>query len=149
MAASADLPDRHHGLYFHLYSSPSSGGVRWRLLGANNRELGRSCLAYPDVDLCRAGLATTLLELPSLVPAVMRVDHSHWGWRLRSDSRDVVGSGHAFRPPAPLRGGLRAVRRAGSARVGAGRADGDALGLAEHAAVDPAQGRRRARWRDR
>ncbi len=96
MAASADLPDRYHGLHFHLYSSPSSGGVRWRLLGGNNRELGRSCLAYPDVELCRAGLARTLLELPTLVPAVMRVDHSHWGWRLRADTLDVVGSGHAF-----------------------------------------------------
>ncbi len=88
--------DPRNGLFFHLYSSPPSGGVRWRLLGANNRELGRSCLAYPDIDLCRAGLATTLLELTLLVPAVMRVDRGHWGWRLRADGRDVVGSAHAF-----------------------------------------------------
>ena len=96
MAASAEAPDRYHGLHFHLYSSPSSGGVRWRLLGGNNRELGRGSLAYPDADLCREGLAKTLLDLPTLVPAVMRVDHSHWGWRLRADAVDIVGSGHAF-----------------------------------------------------
>ncbi|MFI5100823.1 MAG: YegP family protein [Actinomycetes bacterium] len=118
MAASADLSDRHHGLFFHLYSSPSSGGVRWRLLGANNRELGRSCLAYPDVDLCRAGLARTLLELPTLVPAVMRVDHSHWGWRLRADTRDVVGSGHAFdRRPRCEEACVRFVEQAPHASV--------------------------------
>jgi hypothetical protein len=94
--AADELPDRHHGLHFHLYSSPTSGGVRWRLLGGNNRELGRGMLAYPDVDACRAGLARTVAELASLVPAVMRVDHSHWGWRLRADAVDVVGSGHPF-----------------------------------------------------
>ena len=88
--------DRHHGLQFHLYSSPTSGGVRWRLLAGNNRELGRGLTAYPDVEACRAGLERTLLELPSLVPAVMRVDHCHWGWLLRAGVLDVVGSGHPY-----------------------------------------------------
>jgi hypothetical protein len=104
MVASGDLTQpgensdvaRYHGLHFHLYSSPTSGGVRWRLLGGNNRELGRGMLAYEDAEACRVGLARTLTELPTLVPAVMRVDHSHWGWRLRAGSLDVVGSGHPF-----------------------------------------------------
>jgi hypothetical protein len=96
MDTAADLPHSYQGLHFHLYSSPTSGGVRWRLLGGNNRELGRGLLAYPDAEQCRAGLARTILELPSLVPAVMRVDHSHWGWRLRSGSLEIVGSGHPF-----------------------------------------------------
>jgi hypothetical protein len=94
--AADELPDRHHGLHFHLYSSPTSGGVRWRLLGGNNRELGRGMLAYPDAEACRAGLAKTIAELDKLVAAVMRVDHSHWGWRLRAGTLDVVGSGHPF-----------------------------------------------------
>src|SRR5215475_13074445 len=88
--------DRYHGLHFHLYSSPTSGGVRWRLLGGNNRELGRGLLAYENAEACRAGLAQTITDLPTLVPAVMRVDHSHWGWRLRAGTLDVVGSGHPF-----------------------------------------------------
>jgi hypothetical protein len=94
--AADELPDRHHGLHFHLYSSPTSGGVRWRLLGGNNRELGRGMLAYEDAESCRAGLVQTLVQLSSLVPAVTRVDHSHWGWRLRAGTLDVVGSGHPF-----------------------------------------------------
>ena len=90
------LPQRYQGPHVHLYSSQTSGEVRWRLLGGDNRELGRGLLAYRDVEECRTGLARTILELPSLVPAVMRVDHRHWGWRLRSGSLDVVGSGHPF-----------------------------------------------------
>ncbi len=101
MVASADVPgvpqpDRYHGLHVHLYSSPTSGGVRWRVLGGNNRELGRGLLAYPDAEACRAGLTQTIADLPTLVPAVIRVDHSHWGWRLRAGSLDIVGSGHPF-----------------------------------------------------
>ena len=92
---AADL-DRYQGLRFHLYWTPTSGGVRWRLLSGNNRELGRGLLAYPTAEACRAGLARTLLELPSLVPAVMRVDHCHWGWWLRAGILDVVGSGHPY-----------------------------------------------------
>jgi hypothetical protein len=94
--AEDELPDRYHGLHFHLYSSPTSGGVRWRLLGGNNRELGRGMLAYEDAEACRAGLGRTIVDLPSLTGAVMRVDHSHWGWRLRAGALDVVGSGHPF-----------------------------------------------------
>ena len=85
---------------------------------------------------------------PRLVPAVMRVDHSHWGWRLRADSRDVVGSGHAFdRRPRCEEACVRFVEP-GAERVGAGLADGDAVGLAEHAPVGPARCRR-ARWGSR
>lgn len=92
----ADSADRGAGLHFHLYSGPPSGGVRWRLLGGNNRELGRGAVVYPDAVSCRAGLARTLVELPTMEPAVIRLDHTRWTWRLRLDGVDVVGSGHAF-----------------------------------------------------
>ena len=105
-------------MQFHLVVADVSG-VRWRLLAGNNRELGRGLTAYPDVETCRAGLERTLLEPPSLVPAVMRVDHCHWGWLLRAGVLDVVGSGAPVRPASAVRGGLRAVRLARIGGVGA------------------------------
>ena len=69
-----------------------AGGC-WQATTASS---GRGLTAYPGAEACRAGLERTLLELPSLVPAVMRVDHCHWGWRLRAGVLDVVGSGHPY-----------------------------------------------------
>ena len=33
-----------------LAGASGTGGVGWRLLGANNRELGRSAGSYPDAE---------------------------------------------------------------------------------------------------
>jgi len=82
--------------HFHMYSSATAGWVRWRLLGGNNRELGRGLLEYQDTDQCRTGLAQVLVELLYMVPAVVRVERRLWEWRLRVAGIDVVGSGHPF-----------------------------------------------------
>jgi len=110
--------DRLAGLHFHLYSGPPSGGVRWRLLGGNNRELGRGALVYADAHTCRAGLERTIAELAAYDAAVVRIDRSRWGWRLRQDGLDVVGSGHAFdRRPRCEEACLRFLRLAPIAPV--------------------------------
>ncbi len=93
---STDHRRRPSRLHFHLYSGPPSGGVRWRLLAANNRELGRGSLVYSDAEACRAGLARTVVELPTMERVVIRLDRTRWMWQLRKDGVDVVASGHAF-----------------------------------------------------
>jgi hypothetical protein len=96
MAASAEGPDRQHGLQFSMFAAPSTGAVRWRLLGGNNRDLGRGCLDYPDAATCLAGLRATLTDLALLEPAMLRAEHGRWVWRLRKAGEDVVVSGHPF-----------------------------------------------------
>jgi len=79
-----------------MYASTASGSVRWRLLGGNNRELGRGVLEYPDADACRADVLRILNDAPFLDAAIVRADRSRWAWRLRRDGVDVVTAGHAF-----------------------------------------------------
>ena len=47
--------------------------VAWRLLGANNRELGRSPLWYPDMDSCREAVRLLKREIDGVTSAITAV----------------------------------------------------------------------------
>jgi hypothetical protein len=93
---------------------PSAGGVGWRLLGANNRELGRSALAYPDAE--------SALDAVTAVRRLARVGAAHivhelaaapWVWHLENDGGVVVAtSGRGFRHERECRYNLDQFREA-------------------------------------
>ena len=76
----------------------AGGGVGWRLLGSNNRELGRSSLAYPDAEAA--------LEAISVVRRLAASGEAHivhdqvsslWIWQLKDAGQLVANSGRGFR----------------------------------------------------
>lgn len=63
----------------------------WRLLGRNNRELGRSPSVYPLAVDCADSVAALQARVGDLVPVlVAEVDTGQWGWRLHLDGELVV-----------------------------------------------------------
>lgn len=79
-------------------TSTGSGGVGWRLLGANNRELGRSAVAYPDAEaaLESIGRVRTLVHLGA-VHVLHDQQTGLWAWHLDDDGVLVATSGRGFR----------------------------------------------------
>ena len=58
----------------------------WRLLGANNRELGRSAEVFPDRATCLAALDRLLAAGPTAARALSRdLAKGLWSWRLAGD----------------------------------------------------------------
>ena len=69
----------------------------WRLMGGNNRELGRSASSYPSYPGARRAVqylqqhANRLVRTTVIDPATGR-----WGWRLSLDDRAVAVSGRWY-----------------------------------------------------
>jgi len=85
---------------FELYQAPSvdgtAVGVTWRLLSSNNRDLGRSAQALPDVRSCQATVRR-LQELVGDVTVVqVRAGRVDWSWRVRLDGVDVAVSSRTY-----------------------------------------------------
>ena len=70
----------------------------WRLLSANNRELGRGLADFRDEESCRQAVLRLRADLDRAV-AVMRRDQptSMWGWRLDVDGQPVALSARSYR----------------------------------------------------
>ena len=70
----------------------------WRLLSANNRELGRGLADFRDEESCRQAVVRLRTDLDRAV-AVMRRDQptSMWGWRLDVDGQPVALSARSYR----------------------------------------------------
>jgi hypothetical protein len=74
-------------------ADPAEDGAwyAWRLLGRNNRELGRSSTVHPSADACVDSLGVLRTRISDLVPMlVVDVDTGLWGWRLALDGKPVV-----------------------------------------------------------
>lgn len=84
------------GPHFQLYRASAHGPVRWRLLGGNNRPIGRSALDHPDVDDCLSSVARLLAALTVLTGRVDRQPPNLWTWRLSHDGVDVACSAHPY-----------------------------------------------------
>jgi hypothetical protein len=75
----------------------ASPWTAWRLLGRNNRELGRSADTYPTVPECVA--AVTALRAGALSASrLLSVDaeHGKWFWRLEVDGVPTVVSSRSY-----------------------------------------------------
>jgi hypothetical protein len=86
-------PGRPH---FQLYTPALSNEVWWRLLSANNRDLGRSVSSHPDTDACIASLNALLLGLDTLEPLVRRRHSTEWRWQLCADGDPVIDGAHGY-----------------------------------------------------
>jgi hypothetical protein len=74
--------------------------VSWRLLGANNRELGRSAgtTGFPDVDSCRAAVRRLVDGLPGATASIVSAGAgaAAWTWRLEIGGRTVAAAGRSY-----------------------------------------------------
>lgn len=68
----------------------------WRLVGANNREIGRSAQAYADAAACRAGISFLRRQLDHLETRVWSDDTMRWLWRLDLNGQPVATSARAY-----------------------------------------------------
>ena len=96
-----------------LVGSTGGGGVGWRLLGSNNRELGRSALSYVDAE--------SALQAVSRVRELADSGEAHilhhrgttlWAWHLEDDGVLVANSGRGFRYERECRYNLEQFRAA-------------------------------------
>jgi len=108
------------GPHFQLYRASADGPVRWRLLGGNNRPLGRSSLDFPDIPACLQELTVLVGVLTDLAGRVDRYPPNLWIWRLALQGMDVVVSAHPYDRQIRARHGMRQfIDRAAVARVDA------------------------------
>jgi uncharacterized protein YegP (UPF0339 family) len=81
--------------HFQLFATDGHAEIRWRLLSANNRELGRGVVAYPDAEACLLAIKQLLIALDDLQSRVRRKD-GLWQWVLLADNEHVVLGSHLF-----------------------------------------------------
>lgn len=101
MADSVDRPPGGRGpgssaLHFQLYQQGLATPVRWRVLSANNRDMGRGTKEFADEDACSQGIAEFLASLDGLVVSLARTPENRWSFRLVDQDEIVATSGHAF-----------------------------------------------------
>jgi len=90
-----------------------AGGVAWRLLGANNRELGRSALAYVDAEVAHASIQRVRqLAVDGEAHIVHDRDSGLWAWHLDDSGALVANSGRGFRHERECRYNLDQFRSA-------------------------------------
>ncbi len=95
-----------------LVHQPAAGGVGWRLLGANNRELGRAVTAFPDAETAVAAIEAIRVVATGGASRI-RYDPGTrlWWWQLCEGSADVVAaSGRGFRHEGACRHNLDQFR---------------------------------------
>lgn len=72
-------------------------GVSWRLLGGNNRELGRSAHVFAGLEACHLA-ALEIRERAAEATVELRAEPStgRWTWQLRLDTEPVVIAGRSY-----------------------------------------------------
>ena len=89
------------------------GGVAWRLLGPNNRELGRSARAYADAEQAHQSIELIRRAAHAAAASVHhRTDTGLWVWSMHDDRDVLVTSGRGFRHERECRANLEHFREA-------------------------------------
>lgn len=71
--------------------------LTWRLLGANNRELGRGGVVYPNAAACHDAFAALVARCEEAHPNVTAgLRNSAWSWRLELDGATVAASSRTY-----------------------------------------------------
>lgn len=93
---------------------PTAGGVGWRLLGPNNKELGRAAIVYADAEAALAAVEDVRRLARHLGAHIIHQSTaSHWVWQLQDDTGRVVAtSGRGFRHERECRYNLDQFREA-------------------------------------
>lgn len=79
-----------------LYASRPAGPVRWRLLGANHRDLGRGAHDFMNGAQCLEAVQMLARRLDQAAPSLSRAADGRWTWRLVLDGGVVARSSHGF-----------------------------------------------------
>jgi uncharacterized protein YegP (UPF0339 family) len=82
--------------HFQLYALDGRSDIRWRLLAANNRELGRGYSAHVSVEACVAAIAEMVAVLDDLVARVRRRNGDSWQWTLDCGNESIVVGSQAY-----------------------------------------------------
>lgn len=81
-------------------AGPGSGSaalpVRWRLLGRNHRELGRSAHLFIDPAACRGAVFALKCRLDHARTVVVGDATGRWSWRLHVDGVPVAVGGRSY-----------------------------------------------------
>jgi hypothetical protein len=105
--------------HFQLFAADDRSDIRWRLLSANNRELGRGCEAYGTAENCLLAIKHLIGQLDELVPSIRRREGNLWQWSLVIASVPIVIGGHPYdRQVRSQEAASRFLRDARDARVG-------------------------------
>ena len=70
--------------------------VEWRLISANNRELGRCPTPFGSLADCVAAALALQAMIDGLTEAVFPVGRSGWRWRLLLDDNVVATASRSF-----------------------------------------------------
>lgn len=76
-----------------MYASDASAPIQWRLLGGNNRELGRGTGTFVDEEGCLLGIKHLKNVISDLEVSLRRNDAGAWGWLLCLGGVSVATSG--------------------------------------------------------
>lgn len=85
-----------------LRAADASGGrhqvVTWRLLGANNRELGRSPIWFPGRDSCLESVHVLRRDIGDVSSAITAVDApgGAWSWQLTVSGKPIAMAGRPY-----------------------------------------------------
>lgn len=72
-------------------------GVSWRLLGGNNRELGRSAQVFAALDDCEQAALDVQRRVADATPELRAEPGTgRWTWQLRLDGEPVAVAGRAY-----------------------------------------------------
>ena len=82
--------------HIQLYALSEGAPIRWRLLGGNNRELGRGTGEFADRESCVLGIKHLKNVIDDLEVSLQRNDAGSWGWLLCLGGVPVAASGHRY-----------------------------------------------------
>jgi hypothetical protein len=72
-------------------------GVSWRLLGGNNRELGRSAQVFGGLEACHLSALAIQRRVGAATPELRsEAATGRWTWQLRLDGEPVAVAGRAY-----------------------------------------------------
>lgn len=82
--------------YIQLFASSATAPIQWRLLGGNNRELGRGMGQFVDRESCVLGIEHLKTVVGSLEASLRRDEAGAWGWLLCLGGVPVARSGYRY-----------------------------------------------------
>ncbi|MBV9593888.1 MAG: hypothetical protein JO147_08875 [Actinobacteria bacterium] len=82
--------------HFQMYAADARSDVHWRLLSANNRDLGRGVVGYRDPESCLLSIKLIVISLDGLEMQVRRRESSEWRWTLGTDGEAIVVGAHGY-----------------------------------------------------
>jgi hypothetical protein len=93
----ADAADAEDHMVRHIQLFVGADGlVRWRLLGGNNWELGRSAVGHRNTEACLAAIRHLQHGAAEMIGRTVRISPGKWAWVLRDASNDPVANGRSF-----------------------------------------------------